>query len=201
MTGIGIVEDSESGHSGTRNLLAYGALTGGSITVDSTASVKIGTGSLKTGFSENSDAVPSDPDRAISDQVAQDAIDATFKYSNPQITNPDVNELFLALFVQDNHPLVANTEFSGGNYSRQAITFSSPAAGSTADRRKVSNTNAITFQNIQTAAGNNPATHWAVYKTVGGTDYLLAVNDHAPVTVQNGDDITFGVGDIIIEIE
>jgi len=195
---VGIVEDTAGS---TPKLLAYGALST-PITVDSTASVKIATGNLKVGYIENSQSSPNDAARAISDDVAKDSIDATFKYDTPSIANPaTATTLDLALFQTDTHPLSTSDEFSGAgslNYTRQSVQFSAAAAGTSGDRRKVTNSATVTFQNIGVSGTTNATLkRWAVFN---GTQ-LLAVNVFNAINIQDGSDITFAAGDIVIEIE
>ena len=196
---VGIFEDTAAT---TPNLLAWATLDGGNITVDSSQNVKIATGDLKAGISVNADSSITDSQRALVDAVAQEAVDMTFKYGTGTIQNANTSgyTLELALFSSNSYSSAnpVQTEFSGANYSRQAITFGAAAAGSGTER-VVSNTNSISFQNMNSS--DSPAEKWGVYAVSGGTSVLLALNDHSTQAFATGSDITFAPGDIKITLD
>lgn len=105
-------------------------------------------------------------------------------------TNYDFASLTLYLGMRDS----TGTEFSGGSYARQIITFD-PVAEDTAGSF---NDSVITFTNLPT--GN--LSQWAIYTHATDPASIIlyfnnAVSDVAtPISISAGDDLTVDIGSI-----
>ena len=103
--------------------------------------------------------------------------------------------LFSAAPVNDN---AEGTEIAGGGYARQSITFAAPAAG-TGTKRKVTNTNVITF-GPATGADWLAATHFGIHSAVSGAGNMLYWDAlTAAKTVQVGDSAQFAAGQLEVD--
>ncbi len=110
-------------------------------------------------------------------------------FRNVPLTSPTT--VYLALYTVAPTDAGGGTEVSGGGYARQSITFGAPSGGS------ISNSAAVSF----TASGANYGTVVAVgihdADTLGN---LLAWDDIASTTVNDGDTINFAIGNATITL-
>lgn len=95
--------------------------------------------------------------------------------------------VYLGLYTSAPSDAGGGTEVSGAGYARQAITFGAASGGA------ISNTAAVQF----TASGGNygTVTHVGIFDAAT-TGNLLAWKDITSVTVNNGNILTFPIGDI-----
>ncbi len=94
---------------------------------------------------------------------------------------------FLALYTAAPTDAGGGTEVSGSGYARKPITFGAASSGA------ISNTAAVEF----TATGGNfgNITHVGIFNAATGGN-LLAWKAITPITINNGDTISFPIGDI-----
>ena len=95
---------------------------------------------------------------------------------------------YLALFTAAPNDAGGGTEVSTGGYSRQSMAFSTSSSGTT------SNTGAISF----TASGANfgTVTHVGIFDASSSGNLLWHGAMTASKTVEDGDTITFAIGNI-----
>jgi hypothetical protein len=98
----------------------------------------------------------------------------------------------LALYTTAPTDAGGGTQVTGGGYARQAITFGAPSPAG-----EITNTSAVSF----TASGASFGTVVAVgiFDASSGGN-LLAWSPITSATVNDGDTITFGIGDIDVTL-
>lgn len=131
---------------------------------------------------------------AFSDVMENDIIDVFLRNQAKNIGT----SMFIALttaVVAENHTGATITEVADANgYSRQAVTFSAASGGTTA------NTGAVTF----TASGGNFGTITSMCIVDSGThgagNVVMFDNSMTDVTINDGDSLTFAIGDIDVTV-
>lgn len=100
--------------------------------------------------------------------------------------------IYLALFTSDPTDAGSGTEVSGAAYARQAVTFATAASGAT------SNSTAESF----TASGGNfgTVTHIGLFDALTTGNLLWHCPLNSSKIINNGETITFAVGDIDITL-
>ena len=87
-------------------------------------------------------------------------------------------------------------ELSGGNYSRQTITFDAPEDGDiSADARMVKSAAEVRFDNI---TGGPAIAMWGVWDQAG---VLIATGEFPQSNVPENADVVFAAGEIKIQID
>lgn len=111
-------------------------------------------------------------------------------FRNVALTSPAA--VYLALYTTAPTDAGGGTEVSGGGYARQAITFGAPASG------VISNTSAVSL----TATGANFGTITAVgvFDAASGGN-LVAWDGIVSATINDGDTISFPIGEIDISLD
>lgn len=124
---------------------------------------------------------------SFSDYLEDAVLNHVFR--NTALTSPA--SVHLALFTTLPTDSAAGTEVAGNNYGREAITFGAPSGGA------IANTVAVSFN----AIGGNFGTVTAVgiydAATAGN---MLAWADITDATVNDGDTLTFAIGDIDVTL-
>lgn len=98
--------------------------------------------------------------------------------------------LYVALFLSDPTDAAGGTEVSTGGYARQAATFGAATSGA----GTTSNTGAVAFSAVGANFGS--ITHVAIFDAATAGNMLFHVELAAPVTVNDGDTLTFPVGNL-----
>lgn len=123
----------------------------------------------------------------LSDFLENELLDHVFR--NSAYAQPAT--VYLALYTAAPTDAGGGTQVSTGGYARQAITFGAAAGGA------IANTAAVSF----TAAGANfgTITHVGIFDalTVGN---LLAWKAITSVVINDGDTLTFPIGDIDVTL-
>lgn len=104
-----------------------------------------------------------------------------------------VSTIYLALYSTTCSDSARGTEISTGSYARQATAFGTAAAGT------ISNTAAESF----TPSGANYGTVVAtgLEDALSSGNQLCFDNDFTDTTVNNGDTLTFAIGDIDVTLD
>jgi len=124
---------------------------------------------------------------SFTDYLEDAVLDHVFR--NTALTSP--TDVYLALFTVAPDDTGGGTEVSGGGYARQAITFGAASGGS------MDNSAAVSF----TASGANFGSVVAVGifdASTGGN--MLAWDTITSATVNDGDSIEFGAGNITLTL-
>lgn len=111
-------------------------------------------------------------------------------YRNTALSAPA--SVYLALYTVTPTDAAGGTEVTGGGYARKAVTFGAPSAG------VILNTAALTY----TATGANYGTIVAVgyFDALSGGN-MLAWDGIASALINDGDSITFNIGDLSISLD
>lgn len=124
----------------------------------------------------------------FSDYLENELLDHVFR--NSSYTPPSA--VYLALYTSAPTDAGGGTQVSGNGYSRQAITFGAASGGA------ISNTSAVSF----TASGGNFGTIVAVGIFDASTSgNLLAWKAITSVAINDGDTLTFPIGDIDVTLD
>ena len=107
---------------------------------------------------------------------------------NDQMVSPSV--VYLALFTSDPTEDATGIEVSGGSYSRQTITFASPASGISLSSAQV------TFPVATFTWGE--ITHGAIFDSQAGGNMLFFAEFPSPKTIQATDQLVLGSGNISV---
>lgn len=123
----------------------------------------------------------------FSDFLENELLDHVFR--NAAYTPPAA--VYLGLYTAAPSDAGGGTEVSGGGYARQAITFGAAASGA------IANTAAVEF----TASGGNfgTITHVGIFDAAT-TGNLLAWKAITSVTINDGDTLSFPIGDIDVTL-
>lgn len=124
---------------------------------------------------------------SFSDYLENAVLNHVFR--NSTLTSPTT--VYLALYTATPSDAGGGTQVSGGGYSRQAITFSAPSGGS------ISNSSSISFTATGAAYGTVVAIGIFDAATAGN---LLAWAPITSATVNDGDTISFGIGDLYMSL-
>lgn len=123
----------------------------------------------------------------FSDYLENELLDHVFR--NSAYTPP--SNVYLALYTSLPSDAGGGTEVSGGDYARQAITFGAASGGA------IANTGAVSF----TASGANFGTIVGVgIHDAASSGNLLAWKAITSVTINDGDTLTFPIGDIDVTL-
>lgn len=110
-------------------------------------------------------------------------------FRNSALTSPTT--VYMALYTTTPSDAGGGVQVSGAGYTRQAVTFGAPSGGA------ISNTGSVSF----TASGGNFGDVVAVgLFDAASAGNLLAWDGITTATVNDGDTITFAVGDIDITL-
>jgi hypothetical protein len=124
---------------------------------------------------------------SFSDYLENELLDHVFR--NAALTSPSA--VYLALYTVAPTDAGGGTEVSGSGYAREEITFGAASGGA------ISNTAAVEF----TASGGNFGTVVAVGIFDASTSgNLLAWDGITSAEVNDGDTISFAIGDIDITL-
>ena len=123
-----------------------------------------------------------------SDYLENEILDHIFR--NSAYTSPA--SVHLALYTAAPSDSGGGTEVSGNGYAREAITFGAASGGT------ISNTAAVEF----TASGGNfgTVTHWGIFDASTSGNLLAHGALTASRAVNDGDTLTFAIGDIDISL-
>lgn len=97
---------------------------------------------------------------------------------------------YLALYTTTPTIAGGGTEVSGGSYARKAITFGSVISGS------IANSIAISFTGVPAAN----ITHWGIKDALTSGNLLLFGALDSSVNALSGDEITFPIGNLQINL-
>lgn len=125
---------------------------------------------------------------AASDYLENEILDHIFR--NAAYTSPA--SVHLALYTAAPSDAGGGTEVSGNGYAREAITFGAASGGT------ISNSAAVEF----TATGGNfgTVTHWGIFDAGTSGNLLAHGSLAASRAVNDGDTLTFAIGDIDITL-
>jgi len=127
----------------------------------------------------------------FSDAVEADLLNAVFR--NTAYTSPAA--VYVGLFTSPptSDSGTGGTEVSGNNYSRQAVTFGAPSAGT------ITNSSAPGFAASGGAWGT--VTHFGIFDAPSAGNLLGWDALSASKTIADGDTATFGVGTLTVTLD
>ena len=165
-------------HVTTPHMLCYGQLTN-SITIDNTKDIVASIDGIVIGVDTNSEQTPVPEDYAFPDAIVDEILEFVFRLG----TIPSQPAAWqVSLPTNESLDGTAN-EWSGGNYSRQTVTWNSVSAG-TGSFREVTNNGAIQFAN----QSQTPVAMWGIWD-VTNTKFLAMHDVNPDVTVVSGDNV------------
>lgn len=100
--------------------------------------------------------------------------------------------VYLALYTTTPGEAGGGTEVSTGGYTRQAVTFGAPSGGA------IANTGAVSF--TATGAGFGTVTGVAIHDAASAGN-MFAFDAITSATVNEGDTLQFGIGDIVVSLD
>lgn len=107
------------------------------------------------------------------------------------VTYSPPSAVYMALYTSNPGDEDTGTEVSGNGYQRQAVTFSS------AENRRIVNSNQVEFPEATGPWGT--ITHFGLRDAQTGGNLLFYGELTAPVTIGQGQQLIFKIGDIIVE--
>ncbi len=192
------------------NLLSYSQLNGGSTeAVDLAVDFEVPAGGVALGYDVNAISGGDNDLRVFPNAIAQESMQLIFEYASTTATGIP-SQLFVSLHTAKSYDAAIN-EFvfqTGGNYTRQPVTFSAPEAsdiaGASASARMVKSDIAVNFSSIGTDSNtqNQTLAQWGIWDaSSGGNLIAYGVLPGVGESVPDGADINFATGAIKIHLD